>query len=367
MLERVLDARDALLTSPRFRRWAMAFPLTRPIARRRATALFNLMAGFVYTQTLSACVALDLFTHLSKGPVAEDALARMLPLPPKSLRVLLEAAAALNLVTWRDDDRVALGALGAAMVGDPGLSAMVRHHRMLYVDLTDPLALLRGDLGSSQLAQYWAYARAESPAALPAAAVADYSALMAASQPMIAAQVLEAVSLRGSTHLMDVGGGEGAFLSAAAAHAPHLRLTLVDLPSVAARARSRLEHNGFAERIMVVDSDMLRAPLPVGADVISLVRVVHDHDDAQALKILQQAHTALPKKGRLILAEPMAGTPGAEAMGAAYFGLYLHAMGSGRPRTARALGALLRAAGFRKIRRRRTAMPLLAGVLEARA
>jgi demethylspheroidene O-methyltransferase len=97
------------------------------------------------------------------------------------------------------------------------------------------------------------------------------------------------------------------------------------------------------------------------------VRVIHDHDDAAALAILRAARAALPAGGTLLLAEPMAGTAGAEAMGAAYFGFYLLAMGSGRPRDVAALTALLEAAGFVAVRRRRTATPLLTGVLVARA
>ena len=42
---------------------------------------------------------------------------------------------------------------------------------------------------------------------------------------------------------------------------------------------------------------------------------------------------ALPADGTLLLAEPMAGSRGAEPVGDAYFGFYLLAMGSGRPRT----------------------------------
>ena len=65
--------------------------------------------------------------------------------------------------------------------------------------------------------------------------------------------------------------------------------------------------------------------------------------------LLTKVHAALPPGGTLLIAEPMAGTPGAEAMGDAYFGLYLWAMGSGRPRTAEAYRAMLRAAGFSRV------------------
>jgi demethylspheroidene O-methyltransferase len=63
----------------------------------------------------------------------------------------------------------------------------------------------------------------------------------------------------------------------------------------------------------------------------------------------------------------MAGAAGAEPMGAAYFGMYLMAMGSGRSRTPQELAALLRAAGFDRIRARPTALPLQAGLMLARA
>jgi demethylspheroidene O-methyltransferase len=77
-------------------------------------------------------------------------------------------------------------------------------------------------------------------------------------------------------------------------------------------------------------------------------------------------HEALPPGGTLLLAEPMAGTPGAEAMGDAYFGFYLLAMGRGRPRRALELTAMLKAAGFASVRPMPTRMPLQTRLLVAR-
>ncbi len=110
---------------------------------------------------------------------------------------------------------------------------------------------------------------------------------------------------------------------------------------------------------------MLRDELPEGADVISLVRVLHDHDDEPVRALLRAAYRALPAGGRLLIAEPMAGTRGAEAIGDTYFGMYLWAMGSGRPRTADELSAMTREAGFSQCREHGTAMPLLVRVLVA--
>ena len=68
----------------------------------------------------------------------------------------------------------------------------------------------------------------------------------------------------------------------------------------------------------------------------------------------------------MLVAEPLAETPGAEPMGDAYFGLYFLAMGSGRPRTFATYRDWLHAAGFTAVRQRRTAIPLQCSVIEAR-
>jgi len=288
-------------------------------------------------------------------------------LPPEAAVRLLEAAAALGLAARRSGGRYGLGPLGAAIVGHPGLAAMVEHHAVLYADLRDPVALLRGG-GTTGLARYWPYAGdGGAAAALGQAEVAPYSALMAASQPLVAEEVLGAYDLRRHRCLLDVGGGEGGFLCAAGASAPDLRLVLFDLPAVAERARARLDAAGLGARATVVGGDFGADPLPRGSDVVSLVRVLHDHDDDGALALLRAVRDALPPGGTLLLAEPMSGTRGAEPVGEAYFGFYLLAMGRGRPREASEIGALLRAAGFAGARLRPTRTPLLTSVLTALA
>ena len=108
-----------------------------------------------------------------------------------------------------------------------------------------------------------------------------------------------------------------------------------------------------------------RDPLPQGADIVSLVRVLHDHDDELALALLRRAHAALPPGGALLIAEPMAATPGAEPVGDAYFGFYLLAMGRGRPRSSEEITKLLARAGFTAVRALRTRRPMLANVVIA--
>jgi demethylspheroidene O-methyltransferase len=368
LLDRILAKRDSLIASDRFRRWASAFPLTRPIAQRRARALFDICAGFVYSQVLLTCVRLDLFEILAEGPKSLADLSPRLGLTLDATERLIRAAISLELVAKRSHDRFGLGQLGAAMVGNEGVKSMVEHHSIFYKDLEDPVALLKTPPGTqiTELSRYWPYAGAAQPAEIDNAQVIAYSKLMSESQALIASEILDAYPMQRHQCLLDVGGGAGTFLVAAATRHPHLRVKLFDLPAVAAIAKTRFADAGIAARAETFGGDFVATPLPGGADVISLIRVAFDHPDEKVLNILRAIRKVIPDKGTLLIAEPMAGTIGAEAMGDAYFGFYLLAMGRGRSRTADELTALLKTAGFHSVKIARTRMPLQTKLLIAR-
>lgn len=352
-----------LLASERFRHWAAGFPLTRPIARRRARELFDLCAGFVYSQILQACVQLRVFELLAEGPRSAAALAPQLGLTLEATERLLAAAQALRLLAPASEGRYRLGELGAPLLGNQAITAMVEHHALLYADLRDPVALLRGERGRTALGAYWPYDDAAATSGFDAGRSDAYSGLMSASQPLVARELLDAYPFERHQRLLDVGGGEGSFLASVAAAVPDLKLMLFDLPPVAARARQRLAARGLGDRTSVTGGSFRTDALPSGADLVTLVRVVHDHDDDVVRGLLHAVRDALPPGGVLLIAEPMSDTPGAERVGDAYFGFYLLAMGRGRPRTAERLSEMLLDAGFVAPRLLPTRMPLQTRVL----
>ncbi|MBK1641738.1 methyltransferase [Chromatium okenii] len=366
ILERWRIWRDRKLASPEFQRWAADFPLTRWEASRRARGLFDITAGFVYSQILYACVELDVFNRLAAGSQTAAELAEHMGMSITAADRLLRAAVAIDLLERRGEHGYGLGRLGIALPGNPGIAAMVKHHRMLYHDLYDPLALFRGELGETELSRYWSYACSPNPAADDDQRVAEYSTLMSASSGFVAEDALDAYSLREHRCLMDVGGGEGRFLMQVAQRYSDLKLMLFDLPAVVERAATHFGDVGLAQRIQVHGGNLKTDALPKGADVISLVRVILDHNDDGALHILRAVRMALPPGGTLLVIEPMSETPGAEPVGDAYFGLYLLAMGSGRTRPPRELNAMLTAAGFDEMHMVRTRRPLQTRLIVAR-
>lgn len=363
---RIVRWRNRLVASRRFQRWAASFPLTRPVARNRAARLFDLCAGFAYSQILYACVRLKLLELLRDESRTVAQVAHSLSLPVDGARRLLAGAAALGLVEGANDGRYSLAMDGAALLGNPGAVAMIAHHPHFYDDMRDPVALLRGELTDTALSRFWGYAGGDDPSALRPDDTREYTALMAASQSLIAEDILDGANLSGHRCLMDVGGGDGTFIEAVAAREPDLRLKLFDLPAVADQAARRIHDAGLGERAEIHGGDFFAAPLPTGADMISLVRVLLDHDDSRALTILRQVREALPPGGTLLVAETLSGVRGAETISDAYFGFYLLAMGKGRPRNVAEMRALLRSAGFRDIRLKRTRRPLLSQLVTAR-
>jgi demethylspheroidene O-methyltransferase len=356
--------RNRILMSPRFQRSATRFWLTRPMARQRARTLFDLVAGFTYSQILAACVQTRLLDLLAESPLDTESVAARIDLPIDGALCLLRGAAALGLVEALDSESSwTLGSDGAALLGNRGIAEMVAHHHLLYTDLADPVALLRRGGGGGALSDLWRYA--EDPGSGDSAAVAAYSELMAASQPMVAAQTIDAYPFQRHRRLLDVGGGEGAFVAAVGERVPMLELGVFDLPPVCERARARLDARGFGARTHVHPGNFMADALPQGYDLISLVRVLHDHDDGPAQALLGKIYAALPPGGKLILSEPMSETPGAEPAGAAYFGFYLLAMGSGRPRSPAVIGAMMRKAGFSNVCTVGTAIPLTTRVIIA--
>lgn len=356
---------DKIVASPKFRRFSAGFLPFRPTARRRSKALFDLMAGFVYSQILLACTRLGLHDMLLERPRTFEELQSATGLEPDALTRLLRAAAALDIVEHRRGGRYGLGRIGQDVANNAAALSMIEHHTAFYDDMRDPLALLRGEVTETALGNYWPYVTR--PDGMADDVASDYSTLMARSQEGVAEEVLDDYPVRGRRHIVDIGGGDGTFLSAVAWRVgADAKLTLFDLPPVAEAARARLAEKGLAERIEAVGGDFLKTPLPAGADLITLVRVLFDHPDRTVKPLLTAIRGALGDDGTLLIAEPVAETRGGERIADAYFGFYLLAMGEGRTRTFDEHSALLREAGFTRIRAVSCRMPHMVRLIEAR-
>ena len=352
-----------LIAKPSFQNWASRFPLTRGVARREGAEMFDLVAGFVQSQVLMAVVELRILHRLMDAPRGPASLAREAGILPERMEILLQAAAALGLIRRRKDGRFGIARKGAALLGVPGLEAMILHHRAFYRDMEDPVALLRGEV-DTELANFWPYvfgARGD----VDPAVTQTYSDLMADSQGLVAQDTLRMVSLAGVKSLMDVGGGSGAFALAVAQAYPTMDLAVFDLPDVVPSALTRFEAAGQTGRLTVHGGSFRSDSLPYGADAISLIRVLYDHSDDTVSGLLSKIYDTLPAGGRLIISEPMSGGATPERAGDVYFAFYTMAMRTGKTRSSQQISKFCAEAGFGQIQIPRTQRPFVTSVVTA--
>ncbi|NVE94986.1 methyltransferase domain-containing protein [Altererythrobacter sp. JGD-16] len=360
--------RNRIFASPRFQEWAARTPIVRVIARRRAQRVFDLVAGFAYTQSLLAVVESGLLDELARGVVTVSRIANSTSLSLAAAERLVRAAQGVNIAEEVAPGHWMLGEEGASLLNNAGARAMILHHKLLYQDLADPLALLRDDRATeTALSKFWSYAANPAAAGEDAPTVEGYSDLMAVSQEMVSRQVLASYRFSGTKRLLDIGGGLGVFARSVAASHPQVEVGIFDLPGVLENTKARFLAEANMPDIALHPGDFFAGPLPDGYDTVSLVRILHDHDDEPAQHLLNTIHSALPPSGRLLIAEPMAQESGAEAMGGTYFGLYLWAMRSGRPRSSQEIGVMLERAGFGSIRRVATTQPVITSIIVATA
>ncbi|UIP06909.1 methyltransferase [Erythrobacter sp. SDW2] len=355
--------RNAVLGSARFQRWASHWPIVRSVARYRAARQFDLIAGFVYTQVTQVYVTTGLLAALRERVMRLDEVQGLTGLSEAAALRLLRAGEGIGLSESAQEGVWTLGRTGAELSANDGAMAMVAHHALLYRDLANPLELLRRAPGEgTALSAFWTYA-------MPGGAeqsAQPYSQLMAATQPMVWQQVIGHYRFDSHRRMLDVGGGSGGFVEAIGTHATGLKLGIFDLPEVVMLARNRVAGTALEPRVALHPGSFRTDPIPTGYDLVTLVRILHDHDDDVAQALLGSIFESLPSGGKLLIIEPMARTRGAKAMGDSYFGLYLWAMGSGRPRPFAEIAGMARKAGFARVVEIDTPLPIIARALLAR-
>jgi SAM-dependent methyltransferase len=100
--------------------------------------------------------------------------------------------------------------------------------------------------------------------------------------------------------VVDVGGGIGAMLAEILRRRPEIRGTLVDVPRTVALSGETFQSAGVAERVVTVGQSFFD-PLPSGADLYLLRKVINDWPDREAMAILSRCAEAARPNGRVVV------------------------------------------------------------------
>lgn len=146
--------------------------------------------------------------------------------------------------------------------------------------------------------------------------------------------------------LADIGGGRGALLAAVLRAHRQLHGVLLETSAVAAGAAAVLHAAGLADRWQVVVGDFFES-VPDGADAYLMANVLHDWDDARAVRILASCRRAMAPDGRVLIVERLIPDDPAEAIPTLLSDFNMLVLTGGRERTNAEYGELLAAADLR--------------------
>jgi uncharacterized protein YndB with AHSA1/START domain len=100
--------------------------------------------------------------------------------------------------------------------------------------------------------------------------------------------------------VVDVGGGTGAMLAAVLRTHPHVHGVLVDHPGTVARSAAIFRDAGVADRVRTVGQSFFD-PLPAGADLYLLKKVLNDWPERETVAILRRCAEAARPAGRVLV------------------------------------------------------------------
>jgi hypothetical protein len=155
--------------------------------------------------------------------------------------------------------------------------------------------------------------------------------------------ILNAYSFADCRSVVDLGGGNGAFLSAILSEHPNVSGMLVERTSAIKAAR--MARGGPLPRCQLIEGDFLQT-VPPGGDVYVLKRVLVEYTDDAALQILRNCRSAMGPNKRLLIIEPLGGAMNEPSLALLMDLAYLLAV-AGRVRSQQEHGSLLEEADLR--------------------
>ncbi|WP_435022242.1 methyltransferase [Tundrisphaera sp. TA3] len=317
------------------------------------TSIFEIFRGNLGTELLTAAVAhFRVFERLSHGPMTPDELRRDLGLAERPASVLTTALKAFGLLAQDGEGRLGVTDLARDHL-TPGAHFDVGGYIGLaaetpgVLDLVERLRTNR-PAGADEVGEGAAFIYKDGIAsAMEAESSAERLTLALAGRAMNVAPVLaERYPLEDSRLLLDVGGGTGIYSIAWLLRHPELRAIVWDRPEVLKVAVRLAESHGVADRMEFRPGDMLKDPVPEGADVVLLSNVLHDWDVADCWVLVSRCAAALHPGGRLLIHDVFLDDDQAGPLPVALYSAALFRMTEGRAYSTREYKAWLTAAGL---------------------
>ena len=311
--------------------------------------MLGLIGGYRVTQLIRTAALLKICDQLAHGPREAAEVASVVHADPVLLRRLMRALVGIGVLEEGQDGRFSNTDLGEHLRSDlpgnlaaPVISLTEDHAWLAWARLRQGIVDGAVPYVIANDATFW-----DLQASNPEAA-ARFNAHMAAQAEAFASQLVNAFDFSQCRTVVDVGGGKGALMAGILSANPTLHGVVFDLDQGLAGADQYLQRRGVADRCTTVAGDFFKSVPPEG-DCYLLRLILHDWDDAHALRILETVRRAMGPGSRLLVIDhllPARADASPESRVALNMDMHMFVLFGSRERTEADLRQMLAAAGY---------------------
>lgn len=301
-----------------------------------------------YTQSAVLFAAIDakLFTHVHNGAVTEQALVEATGLRTIDVNRLVTCALSMDLLRWSGRSQAteltnapdvdAYLVEGNARYAGPWMT-FTRPDVPKWFEMTE---LMRSERGT-HLGMY---------EELTVDAAKKYHQATSSIGFGAARRFAKTIDLTGRHHLLDLGGGSGAYSITAVERFDGLRATVLDLPPVVVATNEYIDDAGVSDRVDTVGADFTVGEFPGPVDVVVMASNLPIYDGDVIAGVVARAFRALEPGGEMHLIGEMLADDRTGPVDAAMWGMNELICGSlGRSHTAGECAGYFEAAGFTNV------------------
>lgn len=324
--------------------------------------MIQLITGFWTSCCIYAAAKLNIADHLNDGPKAVSQLAEATHCDSKSLYRVLRALSSVGVFREKKEHQFELTALGATLQTDaPGSMkamaiAQLGDHFNSWGNLVYSVKTGNTAFDNIEGMSIWKYYETHPDEGI------NFMKAMTGVTDAVIMNVLPFYDFSNFKTIVDVGGGNGALLTAVLKSAPQAKGIVFDEEYVVMETKQILAANGLKERCSVEAGSFFDF-IPKTADAYLMKMILHDWNDEQCLTILNNCNSAMKPGSKLLVFETVI-PEGNDPHPGKFMDINMLAMTGGRERTEKEFAELFDRSGLKLCRVIPTQSPMFS-ILEA--
>ena len=248
--------------------------------------------AFMKSRIILSAAELDLFTCLDNNPLTAHELAIQKNLDQRAIIRILDCLVAFDLLKKESGKYILTGPAKLFSSRHPqSILPSVMHLNRLW----DTWSLLSYKICGPE------YQRSSNTGSFSDDERKAFIGAMHVIGRDLAGHIVNAYNAGKFSHLLDIGGGSGAYTIAFLKKYRNLKATIFDLPEVIPITRENIATEKLENKVDFCAGDFTRDKLPAGADLALLSAIIHQNSPAENTELYRKIYEVLPSGGVLLI------------------------------------------------------------------